>query len=253
LISTLKHIVGSLAAPFTIALLLGAAAALCRLGGRRRGATWLAWSAVAVLYLGSLLGVGEALLAPLERAYPPLAADAPLQNIDTIVVLGSSYTPHDSVPVTAALDADGLVRIVEGLRLAQRMPGVRLVVSGGAPSGYVPGAVGYAELARQMGVAETSLVLLRSPLDTAAEARAVAALLHGAPFVLVTSAYHMPRAVRLMQRAGQHPIPAPTGQRVGASPGKILHRWLPTSAGMRDTEIALHEYLGLAALALGMP
>jgi hypothetical protein len=40
---------------------------------------------------------------------------------------------------------------------------------------------------------------------------------------------------------------------VGASPGKILHRWLPTSAGMRDTEIALHEYLGLAALALGMP
>jgi uncharacterized SAM-binding protein YcdF (DUF218 family) len=62
----------------------------------------------------------------------------------------------------------------------------------------------------------------------------------------------MPRAVRLMQRAGQHPIPAATAQRVGGSPGRGLHRWLPTSAGMRDTEIALHEYLGLAALALGI-
>jgi uncharacterized SAM-binding protein YcdF (DUF218 family) len=103
-----------------------------------------------------------------------------------------------------------------------------------------------------MGVAEASLVMLQWPLDTAAEARAVASLLHGAPFVLVTSAFHMPRAVRLMQRAGQHPIPAPTGQRVGASPGMSLHRWLPTSAGMRDTEIALHEYLGLAALAIGI-
>jgi hypothetical protein len=39
---------------------------------------------------------------------------------------------------------------------------------------------------------------------------------------------------------------------VGGSPGRGLHRWLPTSAGMRDTEIALHEYLGLAALALGI-
>jgi len=31
-----------------------------------------------------------------------------------------------------------------------------------------------------------------------------------------------------------------------------LHLWLPSSAGMRDTEIALHEYLGLAALAMGI-
>ena len=76
--------------------------------------------------------------------------------------------------------------------------------------------------------------------------------LGGAPFVLVTSAYHMPRAVRLMQRAGQHPIPAPTGQRVGAFPWRGFHRWLPTSAGLRDTELALHEYLGLAALTLGI-
>jgi uncharacterized SAM-binding protein YcdF (DUF218 family) len=250
--SMLKHLFGSFATPLMIALVLGAAAALCRARGRRRGAAWLLSSAVVILYLGSLIGVGEALLAPLESQYPPLREDAQLQNVGAIVVLGSGYMPRGSIPVTGALDEDGLVRIVEGLRLARRLPGVRLVVSGGAPPGFTPGALGYAELAREFGVADASLVVLQSPLDTGAEARAVAALLNGAPFVLVTSAYHMPRAVRLMQRAGQHPIPAATGQRVGAFPGWGLHRWLPTSAGMRDSEIALHEYLGLAALAIGI-
>jgi uncharacterized SAM-binding protein YcdF (DUF218 family) len=252
LIFGLKHFLGSLATPFMIALILGAAAALCRARGRRRAAMWLLVSMLAILYMGSLLSVGEALLTPLEAQYPPLRDDAPLQNVSAIVVLGSSYMPRDSVPVTAALDADGLARVVEGLRLARRLPGVRLVVSGGALPGHTPGALGYAKLAHDFGVADASLVVLQWPLDTSAEARAVAALLNGAPFLLVTSAYHMPRAVRLMQRAGQHPIPAPTGQRLGAWPAMYLHLWLPSSAGMRDTEIALHEYLGLAALAMGI-
>lgn len=247
----LKHLFGSFATPLMMALLLGVAALLSRARGRRRVALWLASGAAAILYLGSLIAVGEALLAPLERQYPPLPADAPLRNVGAIVVLGSSYTPRGSIPVAAALDADALVRVLEGLRLARRLPGARLILSGGAPPGFTPGALGYAALAREFDVADASIVLLQSPLDTAAEARAVAALLDGAPFVLVTSAYHMPRAMRLMQRAGQHPIPAPTGQRVGGSPGTGLHRWLPTSTGMRDTEIALHEYLGLAAIALG--
>jgi uncharacterized SAM-binding protein YcdF (DUF218 family) len=250
--SILKHFLGSLASPLMIAILLSAAAAMCRARGRRRSATWLLYSAAAVVYLGGLLVVGEALLAPLEGQYPPLREDAQLHGISTIVVLGSGYLPRDSIPVTAALDEDGLVRIVEGLRLARRLPGVRLVVSGGAAPGYTPAALGYAELAREFGVANASLVVLQWPRDTGAEARAVASLLGGTPFLLVTSANHMPRAVRLMQRAGAHPIPAATGQRVGASPGTHLHRWLPTSAGMRDTEIALHEYLGLAALAIGI-
>ena len=248
----LAHFVGSLVSPLILALLMAVAAGACRIAGWRRSARWLVICAAATAYLGSLIPVGEALLVPLEGQYPPLAADVPLQDIGTIVVLGSGYTPRASVPVTAALDEDALVRIVEGLRLARRLPGVRLVVTGGAPLGDIPVALGYAQIARDFGTADASLVALQSPRDTAAEARAVAPLLGGAPFVLVTSAYHMPRAVRLMQRAGQHPIPAPTGQRVGAFPWRGFHRWLPTSAGLRDTELALHEYLGLAALTLGI-
>jgi uncharacterized SAM-binding protein YcdF (DUF218 family) len=245
-----KHLIGSLATPFMIALVISAAAVLCRARGRRRVAVWLLASAAAVLYFGSLVPVGEALLTPLESQYPPLREGEPLQGVGSVVVLGSAYMPRNGIPVSAALSEDGLIRIVEGLRLMRRLPGVRLVVSGGAAPGFTPTALGYAELAREYGVADGALVVLVRPLDTADEAQAVKTLLGTAPFVLVTSAYHMPRAVRLMQRAGAHPIPAPTGQRVGAFPGSGLR---PTSAGMRDTEIALHEYLGLAALAIGIP
>jgi len=248
----LKQSLEPLVTPLVIALLLTVAAAVCRASGRRRAATWLLCSAAALAYLSALAPVGQALLAPLESQYPPLAADAALQRIGNIVVLGSGYMPRDAIPVTAALDEDGLSRIVEGLRLARRLPGVRLVVTGGAAAGYTPSALGYAALARDFGVSDASLVVLQAPRDTGAEALAVAALLGEAPFVLVTSAYHMQRAVRLMRRAGAHPIPAAAGQRAGAFPGRGWHRLLPTSAALHDTELALHEYLGLAALAIGI-
>jgi uncharacterized SAM-binding protein YcdF (DUF218 family) len=154
------------------------------------------------VYFGSLVSVGEALLTPLESQYPPLGDDAQLRGVGYIVVLGSAYVPRDGIPVTAALSENGLIRIVEGLRLAGHMGNVRLVVSGGAAQGFTPSAFGYAELARQFGVADASLVVLDRPLDTGDEAHAVKSLLGTAPFVLVTSAYHMPRAVRLVHRVG---------------------------------------------------
>jgi uncharacterized SAM-binding protein YcdF (DUF218 family) len=244
-----KHWVESLATPLMFALIMSAAAVLCCACGRRRLARWLLVGAAVVVYLGSLVPVGEALLRPLESEYPPLREDAQLQGVGYVVVLGSGFMPRDRIPVTAALDPDGLARVVEGLRLTRRLGEVRLVVSGGAEPGFTPAALGYAELARNFGVVDASLVVLDRSLDTADEARAVKVLLGTAPFILVTSAYHMPRAMRLMQRAGAHPIPAPTGQRVGAFKGDGLR---PTSAGMRSTEIALHEYLGLAALVFGI-
>jgi uncharacterized SAM-binding protein YcdF (DUF218 family) len=150
--------------------------------------------------------------------------------------------------VTAALNPDGLARVVEGVRIARRLHEARLIVSGGAPPGLVPAATGYAELARGLGIANKSLIISDRPLDTAAEARAVAKLLGNAPFILVTSAYHMPRAMRLMRRAGANPIPAPTGQRAAAA-GSLWFGWLPSSSGLAGTERAIHEYLGLASIA----
>lgn len=246
----LRQWVGALVAPFALALLVAAVAALSRLGKRTRISHWLFGGAVAIAYIGSLDPVGNALLAPLEREYPPLRADDRSIEVRHIVVLGSSYSPRGTIPVTAALDQDGLARIVEGIRLVRLFPSATLVVSGGAEQGKMPPAQGYAALARAMGVSETSLIVLPGALNTGEEARSVQALLGAEPFLLVTSAFHMPRAMRFMQRAGARPIAAPTAQR-SDRPVEGIRLWMPSSLGLGKSECALHEYVGLIALSVG--
>jgi uncharacterized SAM-binding protein YcdF (DUF218 family) len=247
--SYLKACVAALTQPLLLALLLAVAAGVVAWRGRKRAAVVLLAAALVVVYVGSVGVVGDWLLSPLEARFPPLQDRSALQ-VRWIVVLGSSYAPHDGIPVTAALDQDALVRIVEGVRRARLNPAAKLLVSGGAPDGRPRSAQGAAELARDLGIDPGSLVVSDQALDTTEEARDVVKLLGGEPFILVTSAYHMPRAMQLMRRAGARPIAAPTGQLVT----KEFHwrRLLPSSAGLGKSERALHEYLGFLAMAMGV-
>ena len=63
--------------------------------------------------------------------------------------------------------------------------------------------------------------------------------------VLVTQAFHMPRAVRLFRAAGLEVVPAPTQfKTAGRSPLGPLDL-LPQSNALRNSYYALHEWLGL--------
>jgi uncharacterized SAM-binding protein YcdF (DUF218 family) len=243
-----RAIAAVLSGPLLLATLLAVAGLLLR-GSRRRLGSRLIAAAALIAYLASTSLVGNALLGPLERAYPAFIPSQAL-GVRDIVVLGSSYEPDDQIPVTGALDASGLARIVEGVRLAHARPNSRLLLSGGAPPGFMRSAQGYAQLAADLGVERSALLVMDRPVDTRQEAQEVAAVLGHSPFVLVTSAFHMPRAMRLMQRAGTNPLPAPTGQL--SHTGRSAERFglIPGSRGLRKTEAALHEYLGLAAIAL---
>jgi uncharacterized SAM-binding protein YcdF (DUF218 family) len=247
--TVLKLVAGILDKPLLLATILAGIGMLLLRGPRRRAGFWLIASGAILVYLASTSLIGNALLGHLERQYPPFEPSRAI-GVRDIVVLGSSYTPHDGIPVTGALDADGLARVVEGVRLARARPGSRLVLSGGAPGAYVPGARGYAQLAADLGMEQSALIVMDHALDTAQEARDIAVLLGRSPFILVTSAYHMPRAMLLMQRAGANAFPAPTGQLVHAQRWAERFGILPGSQSLRKTETALHEYLGLAAISL---
>jgi uncharacterized SAM-binding protein YcdF (DUF218 family) len=169
-----------------------------------------------------------------------------------IVALGAAYWPRDGVPITGSINGDGIARLTEALRLRREFGIERLVLSGGRATSVAPSAEGYARLASALGTDRASMVLLDKPNDTAEEAAAVKALLGDQPFILVTSAYHMPRAMKLMERVGAHAIPAPAGHR-GATPGGLPGSgWLPGASSLGKTEAALHEYAGLLALAVGV-
>src|SRR5256885_15895079 len=111
----IRHLIGLLASPLPVALLIVVAAIIFRTYKRRTLAHGLFICAALVSYFGSIAMVGAALLGPLERAYPPLDLKQ-LAPVSYIVVLGSGYAPRDQIPITAALDEHGLVRIVEGIR-----------------------------------------------------------------------------------------------------------------------------------------
>jgi uncharacterized SAM-binding protein YcdF (DUF218 family) len=242
----IKQIVAAAVTPLACALLFAIAGGIARLIGRYRISTLL-WSFGAfVVYFSAISPVANILLAPLENQYAPLGNVQDLPQVRFIVVLGSGYWPHDGVPVTAALPGNGLARIAEGVRLMRLVHGARLVVSGGAPENRPATAIGYADFAIDLGVDPDAIVKLDKSLDTAEEAAAVAGLVGASPFLLVTSAYHMPRAVRLMHLAGAHPIAAPTGQLTSRQISFGVRSWIPSSGSLRKTECALHEYMGLA-------
>lgn len=241
-------VASALSKPLLAAFVIEAVGLLLLRGPRRRAGAWVIATGGALGYLASTSLVGNALLAPLEGQYPAFEA-AQASGVRDIVVLGSSYEPYDHNPVTGSLDADGLARIVEGVRLAHLRPNSRLLVSGGAALGFTPGALGYARLATELGIDPSTLIVLDRALDTNQEAHDVTTLLGHSPFILVTSAFHMPRAMLLMRRAGAKPVPAPTGQILYA-PHSGQFGLMPGSRGLRKTEIALHEYLGLAAISL---
>jgi uncharacterized SAM-binding protein YcdF (DUF218 family) len=247
----IKEAAALMTAPLVIVLLMAIAALVCRLARRGRASGVLLTCAAALLYLSSISLVGQALLRPLEARFPPLTGEQP-PAVGYVVVLGSGYAPHDGIPVTAAVDEDGLVRVVEAVRLIRSLRGARLVVSGGPSPGHVPVAQGYAQLARGLGVAEQSIIMSDKPLNTRAEAGEVRRLLGSSPFLLVTSAYHMPRAMLLMRQTGANPIAAPTGQRAFGATPVTWRSFLPTSGGLGETERALHEYLGLATVVGGL-
>jgi uncharacterized SAM-binding protein YcdF (DUF218 family) len=247
----IKKIVGAFIAPLAFALLLVVVAQACRMLRRYRAANYLFLAAFAFAYLASIDPVGSVLLHQLEQQHPALRIDLTTAQVQSIAVLGATFEPREGLPVTAGLDEDGLVRIVEGVRLAHQFPQARLILCGGALPGATPSSHGYRALARELGIAEERLTIIDHPLDTGAEALALRDLLGSSPFVLVTSAYHTPRAMRLMERAGARPMAAPTGH--------LSDDWrfgwrsvLPSSGGLAKTERALHEYAGLVALSVGI-
>jgi uncharacterized SAM-binding protein YcdF (DUF218 family) len=243
-----KQLVDALASPLVIALLIASGALAVRSLGKRVFAVWMLLIAGAVAYLGSIELISMPLLASLERSYPP--AREPPSSIRYIVVLGSDYLPNDEVPITSTLDGEGVVRVVEGVRLLRRLEHARLVVTGGPIPGRGRPSQGAMVLARELGVPESAIISLDHGIDTQGEARDVHALLGATPFLLVTSAYHMPRAMRLMQRTGCRPIPVPAAHRA-LSPSHF--RWrslLPSGNGLRTSERVIHEYLGLFVLLL---
>jgi uncharacterized SAM-binding protein YcdF (DUF218 family) len=205
---------------------------------------------VVLLTLLSFRSVSSALITPLENDFHPLlvagapgdALDARARDAKWIVVLGGGHTFSRALPPNSELTLTTLARVIEATRLKRLLPRAKLILSGGF-GGSVTHAEVLADTAASLGVPREDLVLEKRTLDTADEAHFISPIVGQDPFILVSSASHLPRAVALFRKQGKDPLPSPADFTNVAS-GVSLESFFPTSSSIGKLERASHEYVG---------
>ncbi len=207
-------------------------------------------AALVLLAICAFSPLGNLLLYPLEQRFPPW--DAARGAPDGIIVLGASIeaelsAAHGTPVVQSAPD-----RIIAAAALAHRYPNARIVFSGGSAN-LISNDAREADYAgaifESLGIAKSRLIMERRSRNTQENAefsKALVAPKAGERWLLVTSAFHMPRSVGLFRKAGFAVEPYPVDWRVGGL-GDLLMFTNIAVDGLARTDIAVREWIGLAA------
>lgn len=243
----LKNLLGTLLLPPANGLLLLLLAALFR---KRRWAFWVAAVGGGLLFVQSLPPVSGTLMATLEqRAGPVLTEPAGAQ---AIVVLGSGLNLNAMEYGNDTATERTLVRLRYGATLARRYQLPVLASGGMPPQGSRSEAEVIAEiLEREFGVPVRWREMQSQ--DTADNAAMSATILRAADvrrIILVTQAFHMPRAQRLFEAAGLEVVPGPTDFKSRRGQSLTAYDWLPKAGALYTSYSALHEWLGLLWIEL---
>ncbi|MGD0761893.1 MAG: YdcF family protein [Roseiarcus sp.] len=210
----------------------------------------LALGCVGALLLASVAPVGALLIEPLENRFPQPPADMPAPY--GIVVLGGAIDDEASAARGQTILDEGASRLTEAAILARRFPEARLVYAGGSAAlwnAHSTEAQQARTLLVALGVDTSRIAIEDKSRNTDENARFAAALVHPQPdqtWLVVTSAYHMPRAMGLFAKAGFSVRADPVDYRsLGGARGWRMN--LEPARGLRLFDLAVHEWIGLIA------
>ena len=162
-----------------------------------------------------------------------------------IHVLGSGHYDNSKWPLSAQIGNASLKRTIEGISIYKKLnnPNIKLIFTGYAGSGNnTSNAEINASIAKIAGISNKKIIINGKPKNTQEEAIYNKSITEGKPFVLVTSASHMPRAIKLFEGVGVKPIAAPTDfKRIDID---LLS--VPSIGSLQKSRIAIHEFLGIA-------
>jgi len=211
---------------------------------KRRRLGWILTAAgTGLLILLSLPATSAWLSHPLESRYQLLDPATLPGDLAAVVVLAAGINDQPNQPAFARLGQATLKRTLEGIRLWRARPEARLIMSSGTwLEGETPAAVLMAETAKIMGVNPDKITVEEVSRDTYENAVETKKILPAGPFVLVTSARHMVRAVAIFNKLGLSPIAAPTD--FSPADGQTGFPWLPSLTGLANSEMSLYEYYG---------
>lgn len=194
-----------------------------------------------ILLSFSLIDVSTFLTGFLESVYPVYQKTD--KKIDYVVVLSGGAEEKYGIPMNTQGSNITLSRLIEGIRVYKLNQGSRIILTGGIPHDN-PSSEIEKRLLIDLGIPSSYIITDHKSMDTSDEAVFVRKIVADAPFALVTSSTHMPRAMKLFRKQGLNPIPAPTGFLCSDEQMPIVNKF--SSAGsLIDSDRAIHEYIGI--------
>lgn len=220
----LKKVIGWLLMPMPIAAAIFLSALWALRRKRHKRAAYFLSAGILWLGLVSHAHLSSLLLWPLESRYSRL-----------------EEVPSDAKYILL-LGGDKERRAWEAVRLYHTLENARIITSGYSMHDKISDAHKTMRLLVESGVREEDILMQEEVKDTKEEAIRMKQRVGADPFLLVTSAYHMPRSMLLFQKEGLNPV---------AAPGDFNDRgddsiWsLFQAKHLQKTERAFHEYIGL--------
>ncbi|MDB9377560.1 YdcF family protein, partial [Nodularia sphaerocarpa] len=210
--------------------------------------------ALSLLLVCSNAWVSKSLVRSLEWQHLP---SNPVPNAEAIVVLGgatkSAYPPRTTVDLSESGD-----RVIYAAQLYRQNKAPIIILSGGRidwRGGGSPESADMADILTSIGIPSEVMIQEPDSLNTYQNAVNVKKILQSrgiGKVLLVTSAMHMPRSLKIFQRQGMDVIAAPTDflvsegelQELSSTPKAAILNLLPDTSNLQQFTNALKEYIG---------
>jgi uncharacterized SAM-binding protein YcdF (DUF218 family) len=199
------------AQPSSIICIVFAVAAISwRRQSHKRAGRLLVGGLLALVACG-LSPLSDVLLVPLENRFtrPDLDRGDPIAGV---IILGGVQEPQYEPTRELAGLTDSAERVTEAVALARQFPNSRVVFTGGTGAAVLgdelPESVSIGRLLRALGVSQDRITLEARSRDTYENALYTRRLLNPAineRWLLITSAWHMPRAIGCFRKVGLSP------------------------------------------------
>jgi uncharacterized SAM-binding protein YcdF (DUF218 family) len=241
-----------LATPSNLLPTLGLAGVLLMLTRLRRTGLALALIGTLGVLAAGLSPLATWVILPLEERFPPFRDDGP---VDGIVVLGGAVEAEETLRRGQLTVNEAGERVIALGDLARRYPAAKIVFSGGGGTllfDEPPESQALSRFAATLGVPPERLILeerSRTTRENALFSRPLADPKPSERWLLVTSAWHMPRAVGSFRRAGFPVTAYPVDYRT-AGPYDARRPFAFAANGLRRLDIAAKEWIGLIAYRL---
>lgn len=243
----LSKLAWAVIAPDSLLLLLVLAAWILLMRGSLRWANRALGTAAVAMLVIAFAPLGEAVLSPLEMRFPP---NPPLpQRVDGIIMLGGAEDAGRTASWDQVEINDAAERFTASVALMRRYPDAKFVFTSGSGSVTDQKHKG-ASVARrfyaEQGIDPARIVFeteSRNTVENAVMSKAIVRPAPGETWILLTSAFHMPRSVGIFCRIGWRTIAYPVDHRTLR--GNPLRLTDGLAGGLTTLSLGVKEWIGL--------